>query len=291
MNIMNFLFSNDFLKICKKPLKKRRIPYIIIKVYFNALSRKNGKERMKKNICIKIAYDGSRYNGWQRQENTEKTIQGKLEAVFAGILGEPIELKAAGRTDAGVHAKGQMASFHMDSDMDLNELMRLANHYLPEDIAVLSIKQAGERFHARLNARGKLYEYVIWNSPVPDVFGRKYEYILEEPLNLAAMREAAECLIGEHDFRSFCSNRRMKKSTVRTIYSIQILEEGDRIRIQFHGNGFLYNMVRILTGTLIEAGLLKKTAGQVKAALEARDREQAGFTAPPQGLCLLEVYY
>lgn len=277
--------------MCKKTLKKRRITYIIIKEHFNALSQKNGKERMKKNIYIKIAYDGSRYNGWQRQENTEKTIQGKLESVFAGILGEPVELKAAGRTDAGVHARGQAASFHMDSDMDLNQLMRLANHYLPEDIAVLSIQEAGERFHARLNARGKLYEYVIWNSSVPDVFGRKYEYILEEPLNLAAMREAAECLAGEHDFKSFCSNRRMKKSTVRTIYSIRILEEGDRIRIRFHGNGFLYNMVRILTGTLIEAGLLKRTAGQVKEALEARDREQAGFTAPPQGLCLLEVFY
>lgn len=244
-----------------------------------------------RNIKIVLQYDGTRYSGWQSQEHCENTIQGKLTAVLCRMLGEEIEVAGSGRTDAGVHALGQVANFKTRSKLSCREIMEGLNRYLPEDIAVLSAKEVPERFHSRLSATGKTYRYHIWNSRIPNVFGRRYSWTIEEPLDLRAMRLAAEKLTGTHDFRAFCSLKRSKKSTVRTIESIWIEQKGAEVILSFTGNGFLYHMVRILTGTLVEIGLHKKTPEAIDAILASGNREQAGITAPAQGLFLVQVEY
>ena len=243
------------------------------------------------NYKMTVQYDGGRYNGWQRQGNTEKTIQAKLEQHLTAALGEPIELQGSGRTDAGVHALGQVASFRTERAIpDCGAFLRALNDALPEDIAAVDLHPASERFHARLSAREKTYRYTIWNSPIPNVLERKYQYRVPEPLDLPAMEAAAERMLGTHDFRGF-SQDKTKKSTVRYLKAVEIRREGDRVELWFTGNGFLRNMVRILTGTLIEVGLGTRDPETVDAVLETRDRSLAGFTAPAQGLCLMEVYY
>ncbi len=244
-----------------------------------------------KNYKVTVMYDGSRYDGWQRQGNTLNTIQGKIEALLSRMMDEPAEIFGAGRTDAGVHAKGQVFHVKLETEICAGELLKMMNKYLPEDIAVTAVEEADMRFHSRLNARGKIYEYRIHNSAVGNPFLRKYSYQIEEPLDLKAMRQAAELLTGTWDFQSFCSAKRSKKSTVRTIYDIRLDREGDDILLTFYGNGFLYNMVRILTGTLIETGLGRRSPESMTEILEKKDRAAAGFTAPAQGLCLKEVKY
>ncbi|MFA9465504.1 MAG: tRNA pseudouridine(38-40) synthase TruA [Velocimicrobium sp.] len=243
------------------------------------------------NYKIKIMYDGSAYNGWQRQKNTDKTIQGILETSISLILGENIQLYGSGRTDAGVHAKGQIANFHTKVVVSLKQMQNSLNLMLPEDIKVLQLNAIDAKFHARRSAVKKRYSYSIWNSYISPVFERKYLYERVEKLDLNAMREASKYLVGEHDFRSFCSNRTFEKSTIRTIYSIDIEKTGDKIVIFYEGSGFLYNMVRILSGTLIEIGLGSRKPNSISALLEAKKRELAGFCAPPQGLCLDHVFY
>ena len=238
-----------------------------------------------------IAYDGTRYNGWQRQENTEQTIQGKLEQLISRMTGETIEIQGSGRTDRGVHAHGQVANFHTDTRMTTEEMRTYMNEYLPMDIAILDVRDAAERFHSRLHVKRKTYCYHIWNSEVPNVFFRKYSYQIAEPLDLEAMKKAAELLLGTHDFKSFCSKKKTKKSTVRMIESIKICKEGDEIVLTYKGNGFLYNMVRILTGTLIEVGHGEREPEEIPSIIKAQDREKAGFTAPAQGLFLERVDY
>lgn len=244
-----------------------------------------------RNIKITIAYDGSRYNGWQRQDHTDNTIQGKLEQLISRMTGEEIEIHGSGRTDGGVHAHGQVANFHTDCQMSREEMLAYMNEYLPMDIAVLDIRDAAERFHSRLNVKRKTYCYHIWNSPIPNVFLRKYSYQIPEPLNLKKMEQAAGYLLGTHDFKSFCSRKKMKKSTVRMIENIQIEKNGNEIILTYRGNGFLYNMVRILTGTLIEVGRGERDAKEIPDILDAKSRERAGFTAPAQGLFLERVDY
>ena len=244
-----------------------------------------------RNIKLVLRYDGTRYSGWQSQEHEDNTIQGKVSAVLSRITGEEIRLAGSGRTDAGVHAEGQVANFKTDSWFSCGELLRDLNRYLPEDIAVLSAEEADGRFHSRLSAVRKTYVYRIWNSPVHNVFERKYLYTVEQELDERAMEEAAALLCGTHDFRAFSSYRRGKKSTVRTLETIEFERRGAELRISFTGNGFLYHMVRILTGTLIEVGLHKKRPEEMTRILESLDRGQAGFTAPAQGLCLLRVEY
>lgn len=244
-----------------------------------------------RNIKLLIQYDGTRYSGWQSQEHTEQTIQGKLTAVLERMTGEAVELQGSGRTDAGVHARGQVANFRTNTKLSCEEILRYLSQYLPEDIAVLEAEEADCRFHSRLQAVRKTYVYRIWNSAVPNVFERKYLYTVEDDLDLPAMRQAVEFLCGTHDFRAFCSNKRMKKSTVRTVERITIAQQGKEIRLTFTGNGFLYNMVRILTGTLLEVGLHKRQPQEMTGILESLDREQAGFTAPALGLCLESVEY
>ena len=246
---------------------------------------------MGRNIALRIQYDGTRYDGWQRQGNTQKTIQARLEAVLSRMTGEPVELHGSGRTDAGVHAAAQVANFHTSCELDCAEIMRYVNRFLPRDIAVTSVREAGARFHARLSAVRKHYRYRVRTSEVPDVFSRPYVWELGLALDIEAMRRAAEPLLGRHDFAAFCGNRHMKKSTVRTVFDINISEYGGETVIDYFGDGFLYHMVRIMTGTLVEAGLGERDAAGTGDLLASRARNMAGSLAPAQGLCLMEVMY
>lgn len=248
-------------------------------------------EGYMKNFKVTLMYDGSRYDGWQKQGNTENTIQGKIERLLSRSFGEPVEIAGAGRTDAGVHARGQVFHVKLKTELGAENLHERLNQYLPEDIAAVSVEEVDMRFHSRLNAKAKRYEYRIHNSSVGDPFMRKYYYMISEPLDLEAMREAAGLLTGTWDYQSFCSAKRTKKSTVRTVYKIELTQEREDIIFTFYGNGFLYHMVRILTGTLIEVGLGKRTPQSMREILEAGERSAAGFTAPAQGLCLAEVEY
>ena len=243
-----------------------------------------------RNLRLDICYDGTRYRGWQRLPGRDDTIQGKLETALSRILEEPIEVSGSGRTDAGVHALHQAANFHCESAMPSEEILSKLRQYLPEDIGIYSCVDVPPRFHARLNARAKTYRYRIWNSREPCVFQRRYVVVMPERLDLNAMRRGAALLTGEHDFSAFCGNARMKKSTVRRLDSIDIRRQGEEIQILFTGNGFLYNMVRILVGTLVEVGRGEREAESIPALFGGK-REDAGFLAPAQGLCLMEVVY
>lgn len=243
-----------------------------------------------RNLRLDICYDGSRYRGWQRLPGREDTIQGKLETALSRILEEPIEISGSGRTDAGVHARGQVANFHCGSKMPSEEILGALRRYLPEDIGIYSCKDVSPRFHARLNAKEKTYLYRIWNSEAPCVFERRYVARMPERLNLDAMEAAAAQLTGQHDFSAFCDNARMKKSTVRFIRAIQVSRYGQEIRIRVTGNGFLHSMVRILVGTLVEVGRGQRSVSSIPA-LFGGTRAEAGFLAPAQGLCLEEVIY
>lgn len=249
------------------------------------------------NYRILIQYDGTRYKGWQRQKSTDQTIQGKIEAILQKQFGREVEIDGSGRTDAGVHAKGQVANFRLhEAEADMFErkpeaITTLLNTYLPEDIAVVETHIVSERFHSRLNAVKKTYMYRIWNSDVPNVFERKYMHQMAEMLDIETMKYAAEQLLGTHDFAAFCGNAKMKKSTVRTIYEIRIEKLGDEVRLTYRGNGFLQNMVRILTGTLIEVGLGKRAGDSMKELLKSKTRSEAGAMMPACGLALVEVKY
>ncbi|MBE5964710.1 MAG: tRNA pseudouridine(38-40) synthase TruA [Lachnospira sp.] len=243
------------------------------------------------NYKLTIAYDGRRYNGWQKQPGSTNTIQGKLEEICGRLLNEQVEVVGSGRTDAGVHAIGQVANVKTNSSILPDELLNGLNDHLPKDIRVKNVEKVNDRFHSRLNAVGKHYSYRIDNGRVADLFTRKYSTRVEKPLDVERMRQAAYYLIGEHDFTSFCTNSGKKKSKVRIIYSIDIINVNGKISIDIHGNGFLYNMIRIISGTLIEVGLGKKNPEEVKDILEALDRSKAGITAPSTGLFLVSVDY
>ena len=244
-----------------------------------------------RNFRLTLCYDGSRYAGWQRQGNTDNTIAQKLETLLSRLLSQPVELAASGRTDAGVHARRQVCSFQAETELTSNIMLTELRKYLPEDIGALALEEASPRFHARLNCVEKCYVYRIWNSESPCVFERKYVYPWPGALDLAAMRRAAAMLRGTHDFAAFCTARGKKKSTVRTLKSIDFAREGEELRFVFTGDGFLYNMVRILTGTLLEVGSGQRSPESVLQALESLDRRQAGFTAPARGLTLWDVKY
>ena len=243
-----------------------------------------------RNLRLDICYDGTRYRGWQRLGGTDNTIQGKIETTLSRILGEDIEISGSGRTDAGVHARGQVANFHCESDRNPAEILSDLRRYLPEDIGIYSCKEVSPRFHARLNAREKTYLYRIWNSDAPCVFERRFVAAFPEKLDISAMKQAANYLLGEHDFSAFCGNPKFKKSTVRYVRSIEITHHGEELQIAVTGNGFLHSMVRIIVGTLIEVGRGERSADSIPALFGA-PRAEAGFLAPAQGLCLQEVYY
>ena len=279
---------------------------------------------MKHNYKFTISYDGTRYQGWEHQPSTDMTIQGKLENVLSRMVEGGItenhrseaassennksettnkdvtrertntlnvELIGAGRTDAGVHAQAMIANAFLDTGMEPDEIRDYMNRYLPDDICVREVRIASDRFHSRYNAVGKTYRYTCFTGPLKPVFDRKYVYYLEETPDIDRMKAAAEILKGEHDFRSFCSNPRMKKSTVRKVDRIDIVRKGSYITFTYHGTGFLQYMVRILTGTLLEVGFGKRTPESMTELLEAKDRRLAGATAPAQGLTMISVDY
>ena len=243
-----------------------------------------------RNLRLDICYDGTRYRGWQRLPGKDDTIQGKLETTLSRILNEPIEISGSGRTDAGVHAKGQVANFHCESTMPTVEILAQLRRYLPEDIGIYSCKDVSPRFHARLNAKEKTYLYRIWYSEEPCVFDRRFVTVMRGTLDVGAMEQAAKCLCGEHDFSAFCGNAKMKKSTVRFLRSINIRQDEHEVRLYFTGNGFLHNMVRILVGTLVEVGRGERNPESISDLFGGK-RAEAGFLAPAQGLCLQEVQY
>ncbi|MBQ8626254.1 MAG: tRNA pseudouridine(38-40) synthase TruA [Agathobacter sp.] len=244
-----------------------------------------------RNYKILIQYDGTKYKGWQVQKSTDMTIQGKIQSVLEELAGHPVEVIGSGRTDAGVHAVGQVANFHVEGDFSKEEILEYLNRYLPMDIAVAEIDEVEERFHARYNAVSKTYVYRIHTSNIPNVFQRKYMYTYTSPLDVEAMRNAARLMLGTHDFMAFCGNKKMKKSTVRTVFSIEIEKKKNEIIISYTGDGFLQNMIRIMTGTLIEVGNGTRKVSDVTEIIEGKDRSKAGYTAPPEGLMLKQVDY
>lgn len=239
---------------------------------------------------LTLAYDGTRYHGWQRLPNDPLTVQGRVEAALSEVFGQPVEIDGSGRTDAGVHARGQVASFRAPL-CPIAAILPQLRHLLPEDIGAMALDYAAPRFHARLNATEKTYTYRIWNSDAPDVFGRRFRATVRQPMDLDAMRRGAELLLGTHDFRSFCANKQLKKSSVRTLRCAEIVRDGDEVRISLTADGFLHHMVRIIVGTLTEIGLGKRDAASLPAVLAEKRREAAGETAPAKGLCLMEVKY
>lgn len=244
-----------------------------------------------RNIKLIIEYDGSRYNGWQRLKNSDQTIQGKLESVISEMVSSPVEIIGSGRTDAGVHARGQVANFKTNSTMPIKDIHKYINHYLPQDIIVKKVIEVPERFHSRYNAKSKKYTYYIWNHWIPSPFQRKYSYHFIEALDIELMKEASKKLVGTHDFIGFSSVKKTNKSTTRTIEEITIVKDGNMLEFSFIGNGFLYNMIRIIMGSLIEIGIKEKEISYIDEILKTKTRSIAGKTLPPHGLFLEKVYY
>jgi tRNA pseudouridine38-40 synthase len=244
-----------------------------------------------RNLKMTIQYDGTRYRGWQKQKDVDATIQSKIETVLSKMTGEDIQVIGCGRTDSGVHADNYIANFKTDSDLNVDAMLDYLYEFLPEDIVVKSLKDTSERFHARYNVKSKTYVYRINNNRFRDVFNRKYTYHIEERLNLNEMRRAAESLIGTHDFQSFTSMKPNTKPTIRTINYINVTENAGMVEIEVNGNGFLLNMVRIISGTLIEVGIGRFKPTAVETILKEKKRSEASPIAPAKGLCLKDVQY
>lgn len=244
-----------------------------------------------KNIKLTIEYDGRRYLGWQRLGNSEKTIQGKIETVLTQLTGEEIEIIGSGRTDAGTHARGQIANFKTESNLTAEEILSFLNRYLPNDIVIKDVEEVGERFHARYNAKGKQYSYYVWNDVIPTAFYRHHSFNVPQELDLLKMEKAIEKLLGTHDFIGFSALKKTKKSTVRTIKEIRLEKEGSMLHFTFIGDGFLHKMIRILTGTLLEIGMGKLEVDVIDEVLANKIRQGAGETVPANGLFLDQVFY
>ncbi len=242
-------------------------------------------------IKLIIEYDGTNYCGWQFQPNG-LTVQEVLEGGLLKLLGEPVRLRSSGRTDAGVHAKGMVAVFTTSRELPPAAYSHGLNNLIPSDMAIQSAQEVPALFNPRADARGKLYRYTILNSPTRAPLSRFTSWLIKEELDLFAMREAACFFIGEHDFRAFQAANCAAKTTVRTITGLDITATpGGFIEIDVRGTGFLRNMVRIMVGTLVAVGRGRMDRGSVAGLLAQGDRSLSGATAPPQGLCLVEVYY
>lgn len=245
-----------------------------------------------RNIKLTIKYDGTKYSGWQRLKDPDKTIQGKLEQVLSRMAGVEVEVIGSGRTDAGVHALGQIANFKTVDLRPIEEIKAYLNSYLPSDIAITDVAEVPERFHSRLNVLSKTYLYRVWNVSHPEPFLRKYSLHIPSPyLKVKAMRIASECILGEHDFTSFRTASAKNKSAIRTIKDIRFEKNDGMLDIYIEGDGFLYNMVRIIIGTLLEVGLGNVKTEEMSSILASCDRTKAGPTAPPCGLFLFDVKY
>ncbi|MDQ0156968.1 tRNA pseudouridine(38-40) synthase TruA [Robertmurraya andreesenii] len=245
---------------------------------------------MQRIKCI-IAYDGSQFSGYQIQPN-KRTVQGELEKALMKLhKGEMTKVYASGRTDAGVHAKGQVIHFDSALSIPAERWAVALNSLLPDEIAIFEVEQVEPSFHARFDVEAKEYRYFVYTGKLRDPFQRNFAYHYPYPLNLQAMQEASECLIGTHDFTSFCSAKTEVEDRIREIREIEIVETDGRLMFRFVGNGFLYNMVRIMVGTLLQVGSGDISPQEIPAILEKKDRTYAGKTAPPQGLYLWQVYY
>ena len=244
-----------------------------------------------RNLKMTIEYDGSRYKGWQKQKATDLTIQGKIEAVLSKMAGVDIQVVGCGRTDSGVHAENYIANFHTECSLSTNAMLDYLFEYLPEDIGIKSIEEVVDRFHARYNVKSKTYVYRINTNKFRNVFNRRYIYHLAEKLNIIEMRKASEVLIGSHDFNSFNNSRNSDKSTVRTIYYININENAGLVEIEVNGDGFLWNMVRVIAGTLIEVGKGNLKPTDIEKILNEKKRWEAGPLAQAKGLFLRDVQY
>lgn len=242
------------------------------------------------NVKIEIEYDGTNYHGWQKQKNSI-SIQEIMENAIKKVLNEEVKLIGAGRTDAGVHAKGQVANFHTNTKIPMEKLPYAINSQLPPDIVVKSATIVPEDFHARYSAKAKVYTYTIYNSKFPSPFYRYYSYFYPFQLDLKSMREAASYIVGEHDFAAFKASNSSVKNTVRTVNSLEVIKLGDIIKIEVEANGFLYNMVRIIAGTLLNVGIRKIKPEEIIEIIESKDRSRAGPTLPASGLCLEKVIY
>ncbi|WP_353093172.1 tRNA pseudouridine(38-40) synthase TruA [Tissierella praeacuta] len=244
-----------------------------------------------KNIKMNLQFDGSRYSGWQRLGDKNNTIQGKLEDLLSKMTSENINVIGCSRTDKGVHAQSLVCNFFTNSNMTIEEIEKYINRYLPDDIVAYNLLEEDERFHSRYNTKSKLYRYTIDNNKYQNVFTRKFVSHIPEKLNLSLMQKAADELVGTFDFSAFTTMKSKKKSFVRTITSISISEESNYIYIDFEGDGFLHNMIRIITGTLVRVGKEEINPKDIKSILESKDRSIAGPMIEPKGLCLIDVKY
>ena len=244
----------------------------------------------KMNIKLNLQYDGTEYHGWQIQKNAP-TVQETVTRALEKITGEKVTLTGCGRTDAGVHAENYVCNFFASASIPPDKYPYALNSVLPSDIVCFGATQVGGDFHANKSAKSKRYVYRILNHEFPDAVLCRYAWHYRYPLDIQKMCEAAKAFLGEHDFIGFASSGFSVKTTVRTIYSLDVTREGEIITVDIHGNGFLYNMVRIITGTLVSVGGGKINPADMTGIIASRDRERAGITAPPEGLCLKEVYY
>ena len=243
-----------------------------------------------KNIKLTIEYDGKDFNGWQKQPN-KLNIQGEIERAIKEITGEEIDLIASGRTDAGVHALAQVANFKTNSNFTVEKYPIALNSKLKKSIRIQKAEEVEERFHSRYNCKQKTYRYIINNSEYGSAVYRNLEYHIPNKLNLDEMKKAIKHFEGEHDFKGFKASGTSSKSSVRTIYKTDIRTEGERIIIELTGNGFLYNMVRIIAGTLVDVGLEKIKSEEISKIIDSKDRTKAGKTLPPYALYLVKVEY
>lgn len=238
---------------------------------------------------LTIAYDGTAYSGWQVQENAQ-SIQSLIQKALQTALRHSVDLTGSGRTDAGVHAKGQTA--HFDTDIDCKKLQPSLNALLPSDIRILEIVPTAPDFHARYSATSKIYHYHLHVDPISDPFTKLYRHQVFGPFDLAKMKQGAAQFLGTHDFTSFANTKEEPETdAVRTLYRLDIVEQKGGVRLEFEGDGFLYKMVRNITGTLLDVAAGKIDPAQIPAIFAARDRRKAGFAAPAQGLFLMEVIY
>ncbi|WP_424769175.1 tRNA pseudouridine(38-40) synthase TruA [Paenibacillus sp. sgz302251] len=243
-----------------------------------------------RNICVKVSYDGTNFNGFQTQPYG-RTVQGQIELAIKKLSGETIIITASGRTDAGVHAQGQMFNFYTESSIPTQRWAIALNTRLPKDIVIIEAFDVPEHFHARRSAKRKTYRYTIDTGKFPDVFGRQYRFHHPAPLDVDAMREGLSYLVGEHDFTSFTSIHSTKPHHIRTIYEADFVQEGPIVHMYVTGNGFLYNMVRVIMGTLLWVGQGRLMPAEMKAILEGKSRSLAGPTAMAHGLMLMNVQY